>query len=422
MARIVEVGAFDRVGSGRVCVPALVTEVTGPGRVAADLALGRFIRNADKMLSSEPMSDQPIKRIGVLPGGGDCPGLNAVIRAVTKTAIMSHGLQVFGIADGFLGLIQNRLRELTTLDVSNILTLGGTILGTSNRADPKRYYVGNDAEGNPIYKDVTDRCLEHIHHWKLDALVVIGGDGTMACAKEFVKLGVNCIGVPKTIDNDLVGTEITFGFQTAVETATQALDRVHTTAASHHRVMAVEVMGRNAGWIALHAGVASGSDIILIPEIPFSYDVVCDYVRDRGRRHKTFSIICVSEGARPIGGEKVVGHYDPTSPEPVRLGGIGKMVAEEIERRTGVESRVTVLGHVQRGGTPIHSDRLLGTRFGYAAVEALMSGKRNRMIAMQSHRVIDVELIEAAGKQRLVSLDDALIAAARAVGTCFGDR
>lgn len=367
------------------------------------------------------MASNGIRRIGVLTGGGDCPGLNAVIRAVTKTAIMNHGVQVFGIEDGFLGLVQNRIKELRQEDVSGILTVGGTILGTSNKCNPSRYCTGMDEQGKPIFKDVTDRCMDHLQHWRLDALVVIGGDGTMSCAKDFIRRGVNCIGVPKTIDNDLIGTDITFGFQTAVETATCAIDRIHTTAASHHRVMVVEVMGRNAGWIALHAGVASGSDIILLPEIPFDYGVICEFITQRHLHHRSCTIACVSEGARPVGGRQIVNHHDPTSPDPVRLGGIGKIVADEIEKRTGAESRVTVLGHVQRGGTPIHSDRLLGTRFGFHAIELLMGGQRNRLVVMRNHKVTDIDLLDAADKQRLVPLDDTLIAAARAVGTCFGD-
>ncbi|MBL1218763.1 MAG: 6-phosphofructokinase [Planctomycetes bacterium] len=362
-----------------------------------------------------------IKRIGILTGGGDCPGLNAVIRAVTKTAIMNHGYEVFGIEDGFLGLVQNRITQLTGDSVSNILTVGGTILGSSNKCDPLHYYTGTDDDGKPIHKDVTDRCLDHIHHHHLDALVVIGGDGTMSVSKAFVEKGINCIGVPKTIDNDLVGTDITFGFQTAVETASWCIDRIHTTAASHHRVMVVEVMGRNAGWIALHTGVATGSDVILIPEIPFDYDVICGFVQDRQRRGKRSSIICIAEGATPKGGQQVVRELDPSSPDPVRLGGIGKVVADTIEECTGIETRTTVLGHIIRGGTPVHNDRLLGTRYGYHAVRLLSEGKRNRLVVMRNHSVTDVSILDAANKQRIVPLDDALIESARAVGTCFGD-
>lgn len=367
------------------------------------------------------MDAKVIRRIGILTGGGDCPGINAVIRAVSKTAMYDHGWECFGIEDGFLGLIENRIHPLHSADVSNILTRGGTILGTSNKANPARFAVGTNKLGEPIFEDVREKAAAHYHEHGLDALVVIGGDGTMSCAKDFIRRGINCIGVPKTIDNDLIGTDITFGFQTAVETATCAIDRIHTTAASHHRAMVVEVMGRNAGWIALHAGVASGSDVILLPEIPFDYDVICAFIAQRHLHHRSCTIACVSEGARPVGGKQVVNHLDPTSPDPVRLGGIGKVVAEEIERRTGAESRVTVLGHVQRGGTPIHSDRLLATRFGYHAIELLMGGARNRLVVMRNHQVTDIDLLDAADKQRLVPLDSPLLAAARAVGTCFGD-
>ncbi|MCK4871946.1 MAG: 6-phosphofructokinase [Phycisphaerales bacterium] len=361
-----------------------------------------------------------IKRIGILTGGGDCPGLNAVIRAVAKSAIMQHGLQVFGIEDGFLGLVQNRISELTTDDVSGILTRGGTILGTSNKCDPSQYVVGTGDDGQPIFRDVTDRCLEHIAYHKLDAIICIGGDGTMSGAKNFVEHGVNCIGVPKTIDNDLVGTDITFGFMTAVYIATDALDRIHTTAASHHRAMVVEVMGRNAGWIALHAGVASGSDVILIPEIPYDLGRICEFIQERSAHGKRFSIICISEGARPKDGGQVVAKVDPTSPDPIRLGGIGEQLADDITQRTGIETRTTVLGHVQRGGTPLPADRILATRFGCHAVELIVRGERNRLVVMRNHEVTDTEIGEAADKQRTVPPDDPLIRAAESVGTFFG--
>ncbi|MFG0248717.1 MAG: 6-phosphofructokinase [Phycisphaeraceae bacterium JB051] len=366
------------------------------------------------------MKNQPIKRIGVLTGGGDCPGLNAVIRAVTKTAIYRYGLEVFGIEDGFMGLVQNRIHPLKANDVSNILTLGGTILGTHNKCDPTRYPV-TDSQGKTEFKNVSDRCMDHIKHHQLDAIIVIGGDGTMSGAANFVRMGVNCIGVPKTIDNDLEGTDVTFGFATACDVATDALDRIHTTAASHHRAMIVEVMGRNAGWLALHSGIASGSDIILLPEIPYDIDKVCQAVENRSKHGKRFSILCVSEGTKPLGGELVVDHIDPNSPDPIRLGGVGKVVANDIEKRTGIETRTTVLGHVQRGGTPVPQDRVLATEFGHAALQALMEGKENRLIVMQGRTVTDVELLSAEGKQRKVQLDNSLLLAARDVGTSFGD-
>ncbi len=360
-----------------------------------------------------------IHRIGVLTAGGDCPGLNAVIRAVAKTALTRYNLEVMGIEDGFQGLIQNRMHLLNNESVSSILTLGGTILGTNNKVAPRKYPV--KVNGHTEIRDVTDRCLEHIAHNHLDALIVIGGDGSMTITADFVRLGINCIGVPKTIDNDLPGTDVTFGFATAVSVATDALDRIHTTAASHHRVMVVEVMGRNAGWIALHAGLASGSDVVLIPEIPFDIKKICEYVETRSKRGKRFSIVCVSEGARPKDGEQVHSRIDPTSPDPVRLGGIGQKVAFEIEAATGIETRNILLGHVQRGGTPVAADRVLATEFGNSAVELLMAGHRGRLVVMKGRTVEHISLEEVEGKQRLVPLDHPLVRAARNVGTCFGD-
>jgi len=360
-----------------------------------------------------------IQRIGVFTAGGDCPGLNAVIRAVGKSALNQWRLEVLGIEDGFLGLIQNRVHPLTNESVSNILTLGGTILGTNNRVDPRRYPV--IMNGKTEIRDVTDRCLEHIAHHQIDALIVIGGDGTMTVTSHLLKYGVNCIGVPKTIDNDLFGTDVTFGFATAVSIATEALDRVHTTAASHHRVMVVEVMGRNAGWIALYAGVATGTDVILIPEIPYDIEKVCDFVVARSKRGKRFSIICVSEGAGPKDGQQIVSRIDPTSPDPVRLGGVGQKVASDIEAATGIETRTVILGHVQRGGTPVADDRVLATEFGGTAIDLLMAGERNRLVVMKGRTVTHIQLEDAANKQRVIPLDLPLLRTARAIGTCFGD-
>ncbi|MEO0512063.1 MAG: ATP-dependent 6-phosphofructokinase [Planctomycetota bacterium] len=360
------------------------------------------------------------KRIGVLTGGGDCPGLNAVIRAVVKDALF-YDIEVMGIQDGFLGLIEDRINPIYQSDVSNILTQGGTILGSSNKADPSRFAVGKNDDGTPIFKDLNDVCLTHIRSHGLEALVVIGGDGTMSGAKPFADQGINCIGVPKTIDNDLFGTDITFGFQTAVAVATEALDRVHTTAASHHRVMVVEVMGRNAGWIALHSGVASGSDVVLIPEIEFDLEKVCEVCERRSQRGKRFTIICCSEGAKPLGGEQIVDKVDPTSPDPIRLGGVAKWLAAEVEKRTEIESRYVVLGHVQRGGTPVAGDRVLATQFGHHAMKLLREGARNRLVVMQGGRLADIEITAAANKQRTVPIEHELLQAARAVYTSFGD-
>ena len=367
------------------------------------------------------MPSTPIRRIGVLTGGGDCPGLNAVIRSVAKTAIYQHEIEVFGIEDGFLGLIENRIRRLHSADVSNIITQGGTILGSSNKADPTRFPTGYNESGDPVFTNVTDQCLAHIEEHRLDALCLIGGDGTMTGAQPFIDAGINCIGLPKTIDNDLEGTDITFGFSTAVETATEAIDRVHTTAQSHHRVMIVEVMGRNAGWIALYAGAASGSDIIILPEIPYHLEAICDYVSFRGKHGKRFSIVCIAEGAKPEGGQQVVSRIDPTSPDPIRLGGVGERLADDLERCSGIETRAIVLGHVIRGGTPIADDRVLGTRFGYHAVRLLTSGATSRMVVMRNDEVTDIDIRTVANKQRLVPRDHQLIDAAKAVGACFGE-
>jgi len=361
-----------------------------------------------------------IRRVGVLTGGGDCPGLNAVLRAVTK-GLLRRGVEVVGIEDGFLGLITDRMHALDHDAVSDILNLGGTILGTNNKADPAHFFVGRDERGEPRFEDRVEECLAHAERRGLDALVTIGGDGTMTCAQPLSERGLPVIGLPKTIDNDIHGTELSFGFQSAVAVATDALDRLHTTAASHHRVMVCEVMGRNAGWIALHAGVASGSDVVLLPEIPFEIEHVAEVVRRRATRGRRFTIICVSEGAAPKDGEQVVRRRIADSHHSIRLGGIAARLAEELERATDVPARYVVLGHVQRGGSPVPGDRVLGTELGSAAVDLLVGGARDRMVAVQGGRVVDVPITEPAGKQRLVPRDHPLVAAARSVYTSFGD-
>jgi 6-phosphofructokinase 1 len=328
---------------------------------------------------------------------------------------------VWGIEDGFLGLIRNRMHRLSTDDVSNILTRGGTILGTSNRANPAHFAVGTDEDGKPIFEDVTNRVIEHVKERKLDVIVCIGGDGTMTGSADLAKHGIKCVGVPKTIDNDLMHTDITFGFQTAVDTATEALDRIHTTASSHHRVMLVEIMGRNAGWLTLHSGVASGADVILIPEIPYRLDVIGDYCLERSKYGKAFTIIAVSEGAKPKGGEQTVGRVIADSPDPIRLGGVSQVLCQQIEERTGLSCRATILGHIQRGGTPVPADRVLGTLFGHKALELALAGKFNEVVVMQKFKVTSVPIAKVAGKQRTVPLDHPLIAAAKAVGCTFGD-
>ncbi|HSV26828.1 MAG TPA: ATP-dependent 6-phosphofructokinase, partial [Sedimentisphaerales bacterium] len=352
------------------------------------------------------MAQSSIRSIGVLTGGGDCPGLNAVIRAVVKTAIHKFKLEVWGIADGYLGLIEDRVSRLSYSDASGILTIGGTILGTSNIANPFRYAVKED--GQMVFKDVSDSCIDALKKRNIDALICIGGDGTMSIAAKLAQKGLTIIGVPKTIDNDLVGTDVTFGFDTAVTTATEALDKIHTTAIAHHRVMIVEVMGRYAGWIALHSGVASGADVILIPEIPYSLDAVCQYVMHRSQHGKRFSIIAVAEGAKEQGGQMHIARTVAHSHDPVRLGGVGYRLAEKIAAQTGLECRATNLGHVQRGGTPTPRDRVLGTIFGHCGMELLMDGVRNKLVVLKDNVLSSIDLAEVADKTRTVQPGDPL--------------
>ncbi len=362
-----------------------------------------------------------IRRIGVLTGGGDCPGLNAVVRAVVKSAITRYDLEVYGIEDGFLGLIQNRIHPLTFGDVSNILDRGGTILGTSNTADPARHRVGTNPDGSPQIADVTDRVIEHVELRGLEAIVCIGGDGTMSGASRMIKRGLRFVGVPKTIDNDLQHCDVTFGFDTAVSTASEALDRIRTTAASHHRVMLVEMMGRYAGWITLHAGAASGADIILIPEIEYDLEAICQLCRDRSRSGKAYTLVAVAEGAKPKGGKMVVDRVVHESPEPIRLGGVSEVLCEQISECTGIEGRATILGHVQRGGKPTAHDRVLATRFGHAAIELVIRGEFNRMVAIQKGQMTSVPIDSVADQQRLIPPDHPLVKACRAVGVSFGE-
>lgn len=360
-----------------------------------------------------------IKKIGILTGGGDCPGLNAVIRAVTKPAIQKFGIDVVGFKDGYAGLIEKRFRVLSDFSVSGIMSKGGTILGTSNRASPFRYPILKKSE--VVYEDVSKKTLKNVKEMRLDGLIAIGGDGTLKIALELSKLGMNIIGVPKTIDNDLDQTDFTFGFDSAVSVATEAVDRLHTTAESHHRIMILEVMGRYAGWIALYAGVAGGGDIILIPEIPFDLNKICAKVKERIRHGKNFSIIVVAEGACPLNSKQVVLRMVKDSPDPIRLGGIAAQLSGQIEEITGLESRFTVLGHLQRGGSPTAFDRLLATRFGYEALRLFCDKKFRRMVALKGDQIVSVPLEKAVGRLKKVPKDHPLIRAARAVGTSFGD-
>jgi len=357
-----------------------------------------------------------ITRLGVLTGGGDAPGLNAVIRAVVKAGSNS-GIEVIGLEDSFDGLIEpNRSRVLTPRDVTGILRLGGTVLGTTNRGNPFAYPV-TTSEG---VHDYSDRVVEMFHKMGLGALVVIGGDGTLGIAHEFCKRGVPVVGVPKTIDNDIVGTTNCFGFDTAVAFATDAIDRLHTTAEAHHRVMVVEVMGRYAGWIALYAGVAGGADAILIPEIPYDLGSVADRLRARDRWGAQFSIVVVAEGACPKGGSLSL-IEEAREGFAERLGGVGALVCHALARETKKETRSVVLGHLQRGGAPTSFDRVLATRFGGKAVELVRRGDFGTMVAYDPPDIVARRLDDVVGRTKTVPLDSDLLMTAKALGITFGD-
>lgn len=360
-----------------------------------------------------------IRNIAVLTGGGDCPGLNAVLRAVVRTAI-SRGVSVWGVKNGFGGLVKNEMMYLGLSDVAGILPRGGTILGTTNRDNPFHFKTVEE-DGTVVYKDMSGVALENIKKREIDALLIIGGDGTIKIGGEFAELGVKVVCVPKTIDNDIACTERTFGFDTAVGVATEALDRLHTTAESHHRVMVLEVMGRYAGWIALHAGLAGGADCILIPEIPYDIRAVQEKITRRQQKGSKFSLVVVAEGAAPIGGSMVGVQRKEGSTEKLRLGGIGNILAEQLEELCGVETRCTTLGHLQRGGSPTAYDRVLATRFGVAATEALLHGETDIMVALRGDEVIKVSLDEVAKQSARVPADGELVRSAKSIGICFGD-
>lgn len=372
---------------------------------------------------------QAIRRIGVLTSGGDCPGLNAVIRSVVKTAVLSYGWEVLGIKDGFEGLIQegNHAIPLTTAAVYGILSQGGTILGAASHANPFLYTKRQ--EGDRMALDVTPRVLQRIRELDLDAVIVIGGDGTMRIARELYDMGAPLIGVPKTIDNDVDGTDYTFGFDTAVNIATDAIDRLRTTAESHHRAMIVEVMGRSAGWIALHAGLAGGADIILIPEHPFDVEVVHERLQRSFTEVQRSAIVVVAEGARPKDGEPVF--LSAVMGGKKRLGGIGNYLAELLEERHeqrraegsgghDYDIRVTVLGHVQRGGAPSSTDRVLATRFGAAAVRLVAEGRLGRMVVLRGEHLTHISFKRIAQVPRTVPLDCDLVQTARNIGISLG--
>ena len=359
------------------------------------------------------------KRIAILTGGGDCPGINAVIRAVTKKAIIEYGMEIIGIEDGYEGLINNKHRKLSYEDVSGILTLGGTILGTSKTANPYRYAIRRGKK--LFFKDLSKTVIRNAKKLDIDCLVCIGGDGTLGIAYDLYRDGIPIVGVPKTIDNDIRGTDITFGFDSAVWIATEGIDRIHTTAQSHHRIMIIEVMGHNAGWLALNSGIAGGGDVILIPEIPYDVGVIARVVKERHRKGKRFSIVVVAEGAKPKGGDIVIQRIVKTSSDPIRLGGIGFIVGEQLEKATGLETRTVVMGHLQRGGSPTPFDRILATELGTKAVEMIEKKEFGQMMGVKGDSLVNVPLQVAAEGPRRVPLNNRLIQAARSVGTCFGD-
>ncbi|MDI6763486.1 MAG: ATP-dependent 6-phosphofructokinase [Thermodesulfobacteriota bacterium] len=361
-----------------------------------------------------------ISKIGILTGGGDCPGLNAVIRAVVKSAILQHGWKVIGIEDGFGGLlVHGKARSLLFEHVKGILDKGGTILGSCNRTNPFEYKFKTN--GKVITEDRSPILIETLKTLEIDALIVIGGDGTLSIAHRLFQMGVPVVGVPKTIDNDLASTDITFGFDTAINTATEAIDKIRTTGESHHRVMVVEVMGRYAGWIALQAGVASGADIILIPEIPFSLEKIFHVIKERAKIGRHDSIIVVAEGAKPKDGDRFVKRILEESADSIRLGGIGEMLVNRISDELDIESRETVLGHIQRGGSPSAFDRILSTRLGFGAVNLIAEGSFGEMVCLKTPRIEAVSLGEAVKELKKVSVELDIVQAARAIGVSFGD-
>lgn len=351
-----------------------------------------------------------IRTIGICTGGGDAPGLNAVIRAAVKSAILKYKWKVIGIPDGFDGLIwPERSYELTLKHVSGILPRGGTILGTTNRGNPFQYKSLEN--GKEVVKDISDQVIANGRKLGIDAVITIGGDGSMKIAGDLAKKGMNLVGVPKTIDNDLNSTEVTFGFDTAVGTATDCIDKLHTTAESHHRVMVIELMGRDAGWIALHAGIAGGAHIILIPEIQFNVEKMCRYISDREAYGKRFTIVVVAEGIR----------LPAELTHMSRGGSVGNLIGDAIALTAHKDVRVSVLGHIQRGGSPSSFDRVLSTRFGVAAVELIAKGEFGKVVCLQGGCVRPVDIAQAIGQMKSVDPNGELIQAARAIGISFGD-
>jgi phosphofructokinase-like protein len=331
-------------------------------------------------------------KVGVLSGGGDAPGINAVIRAVVRKGIRNYGYEMVGIKDGWRGLVEGAYTQLDQEAITGLLPRGGSTLGTSRTNPFKR-------EGGP------QKVLDNAKEKGIDAVVVIGGDDTLGVAYKMGKLGLPCVGVPKTIDNDLGQTDYTFGFHTAVHIACEAIDRLHTTAEAHHRVMILEVMGRYTGWIALEAGIAGGADVVLIPEEPFEIDDVCKYIEQRLESGKTFSLVVVAEGAKPKGADNIIYGTGVDEFGHPRLGGVGYYLGREIEKCTGIETRVVVLGHLQRGGSPTAYDRVLATRYGIAAIDLVHEGQFERMVALRGNKIISVPLKDVIGKRKTVDLE-----------------
>lgn len=362
-----------------------------------------------------------IKRVGILTGGGDCPGLNAVIRAITKTAILKYGIEVVGIKHGYRGLYLagKEFTPLTLKTVSGILDIGGTILYSSNKDNLFDYSV--EENGALLKKDVSHIGIQNLKRAGIDVLIAVGGDGTLTSARDFYKRGVNVIGVPKTIDNDLSSTDSTFGFDTAVHVATESIDRLRTTAKSHSRIIVVEVMGRYAGWIALASGIAGGADAILIPEIPYDINVIIEHLKNNLTRGKDNAIVVVAEGAKAIGSDVIVSRLVENSPDPVRLGGIGNVISELLENAVGLESRATILGHVQRGGTPTANDRILSSRYGCAAMELAMAQKFGNMVVIKGNEMSYTPLEDVIGQNKAVDPDGTYVKTARNLGISFGD-
>ncbi len=361
-----------------------------------------------------------VKKIALLTGGGDCPGLNAVIRAVTKTAILQYGYEVIGYRFGYRGLYNNDYITLDINTVDNILHKGGTILWSSNKDNLFDYTV--EENGKEVKKDVSDVAIENLKKENVDAIVIIGGDGTLTSARDFARKGVNVIGVPKTIDNDLGSTDFTFGFNTAIGIVTECLDRLHTTAESHHRILIAEVMGRNAGWIALHAGIAGDAHIILIPEIPYDINKVVEKINERKAKGYKYTLIVVSEGAKSIMGETVVAKVVKDSPDPIRFGGIANKIAHDLEERIkDQEIRATILGHIQRGGNTSTYDRVLSTRYGAAAAKLIHDGKFGNMVCLKGDEISYVSLEDVIGKEKYVDPNHELVELSKRMGVGFGD-